>query len=130
MSSSVLIHPDDRAACSEALARATDPAGDGALRTEIRVLHPDRGGKWLAINAQTFFETERHRAVLMSGMAAEITERKRVEEQLRQSEEKFKLLFERSPLPKWAFESETLRFVDVNEAAVKHYGYSREEFLT
>jgi PAS domain S-box-containing protein len=43
--------------------------------------------------------------------------------------ERFKRLFERSPLPKWVFERETLRFLDVNEAAVEHYGYRREEFL-
>ena len=46
-----------------------------------------------------------------------------------ESEDKFKLLFDRSPLPKWVIELETLRFLDVNEAAVEHYGYSREEFL-
>ena len=50
-------------------------------------------------------------------------------EVLSESEEKFKLLFERSPLPKWVIELETLRFLDVNETAVEHYGYSREEFL-
>jgi PAS domain S-box-containing protein len=43
--------------------------------------------------------------------------------------EKFKVLFDRSPLPKWLVEPETLRFLDVNEAALDHYGYSREEFL-
>ena len=48
---------------------------------------------------------------------------------LSESEDKFKLLFDRSPLPKWVIELETLRFLDVNEAAVEHYGYSREEFL-
>jgi two-component system cell cycle sensor histidine kinase/response regulator CckA len=37
-------------------------------------------------------------------------------------------LFERSPLPMWVFDVETHRFLAVNEAAVRHYGYSREEF--
>jgi PAS domain S-box-containing protein len=39
-------------------------------------------------------------------------------------------LFNQSPLPQWVYDSETLEFLDVNEAAVTHYGYSREEFLS
>ena len=38
-------------------------------------------------------------------------------------------LFDISPQPSWIYDIETLRFLDVNEAAILHYGYSREEFL-
>jgi PAS domain S-box-containing protein len=41
----------------------------------------------------------------------------------------YQLLFERNPLPMWVFDRETLRFLEVNEAAVRQYGFSREEFL-
>ncbi|HYM69035.1 MAG TPA: GAF domain-containing protein [bacterium] len=41
----------------------------------------------------------------------------------------FRLLFDHNPLPMWVFDRKTLRFLEVNEAAVAHYGYSREEFL-
>ena len=41
----------------------------------------------------------------------------------------YRLLFERSPLPMWVCDPETLRFLAVNDAAVRHYGYSRDEFL-
>lgn len=44
------------------------------------------------------------------------------------SEEKYKTLFYKSPLPKWIYDEETLRFLEVNDAAVRLYGYSREEF--
>lgn len=43
--------------------------------------------------------------------------------------EKYKTIFESSPLPMWLFDTESLQFLDVNEAATKHYGYSKEEFL-
>ena len=46
------------------------------------------------------------------------------------SSEDYSLLFDGNPLPMWAFDPETLAFLDVNEAAVRHYGYSREEFLS
>ncbi|MGE5624836.1 MAG: sensor histidine kinase [Bacillota bacterium] len=39
-------------------------------------------------------------------------------------------IFLSNPLPMWIFDGETLRFLEVNEAAIEHYGYSREEFLT
>jgi len=61
--------------------------------------------------------------------AAEQQQRRAVEEALRASEERYRLLFESSPLPMWVFDIETLRFLAVNEAAIAHYGYSREEFL-
>jgi len=49
---------------------------------------------------------------------------------LNQGDVKFKLLFEDNPLPMWVFDRESLAFLEVNQAAVAHYGYSREEFLT
>jgi PAS domain S-box-containing protein len=49
---------------------------------------------------------------------------------LRESEKQYRLLFERNPHPMWVFETESLAFLAVNEAAIEHYGYSREEFLS
>ena len=47
----------------------------------------------------------------------------------KQREASFRLLFESNPLPMWVCDRETLRFLDVNAAAVEHYNYSREQFL-
>src|SRR4051795_6309182 len=40
------------------------------------------------------------------------------------------MLFEASPTPMWVYDAETLAFLAVNDAAVRHYGYAREQFLT
>lgn len=48
---------------------------------------------------------------------------------LQASEDKYKTLFNKSPLPKWIYEEESLRFLEVNDTAIREYGYSREEFL-
>ena len=48
---------------------------------------------------------------------------------LASSEERYRLLFEANPLPMWVYDARTLRFLAVNEAAVRHYGYTRQEFL-
>jgi len=51
------------------------------------------------------------------------------DENPRYSEGQYQLLFERNPLPMWVYDPTTLRFLTVNEAAIRHYGYSRREFL-
>ncbi|MCG3112917.1 MAG: PAS domain S-box protein [Candidatus Manganitrophus sp. SB1] len=60
----------------------------------------------------------------------DITERKRIEQKLQESETQYRLLFETNPQPMWVYEIESMAFLEVNEAAVRHYGYSREEFLS
>lgn len=64
-----------------------------------------------------------------------VLEKKRIREQkeqaeaaLRKSEEKFRLLFQHNPLPMFVYDVETLRLLEMNNAAVDHYGFSREEF--
>lgn len=49
---------------------------------------------------------------------------------LKDSEERYSDLFHFSPLPMWVFDRETLKFLDVNDAAIEAYGYSYEEFLS
>jgi PAS domain S-box-containing protein len=61
--------------------------------------------------------------------ARDIGERKRADEILRESEKKYKLLFTHNPQPMWMSTLPGLDIIDVNESAVKQYGYSREEFL-
>jgi diguanylate cyclase (GGDEF)-like protein/PAS domain S-box-containing protein len=49
--------------------------------------------------------------------------------ELKQREASFRLMFEGNPLPIWVYDHETLRFLAVNDAAIEHYGYSREQFM-
>jgi PAS domain S-box-containing protein len=56
------------------------------------------------------------------GLRIDITDLKRREETSR-------LLFDENPIPMWVIDRETSRFLAVNNAAIAHYGYSREEFL-
>jgi two-component system, NarL family, sensor histidine kinase UhpB len=56
-------------------------------------------------------------------------QRKNSEEALRISEEKYRNTFYQSPLPTWIYDRNSLEFLEVNDAAVKMYGYTRKEFL-
>jgi two-component system cell cycle sensor histidine kinase/response regulator CckA len=64
----------------------------------------------------------------VGGHIALAIERRRSEDALRKNEEMFRLLFSYNPLPTWVMDRESLKFLEVNEAAVRQYGYSLNEF--
>jgi two-component system, cell cycle sensor histidine kinase and response regulator CckA len=64
----------------------------------------------------------------VGGHIALAIERRRAEEELRKNESLLRLLFEYNPLPTWLYEIESLKFMNVNRAAIELYGYSAEEF--
>jgi two-component system, cell cycle sensor histidine kinase and response regulator CckA len=66
---------------------------------------------------------------LISTVNRELLQRRRAEESARESERNYRLVFEGNPNPMWIYDAETLRFLAVNEAALRKYGYTRDEFL-
>ena len=133
----------------ELVRRVTDEfiagaAGDDIVRLRVlREMAPTsyicvplmaRDRPWGAI---TLMATDRTFADVDVDLAAEIARRAagaietgRLVRSLERSEERYRLLFEANPLPMWVYDAETLRFLAVNEAAVRHYGYTSAEFLS
>ena len=64
----------------------------------------------------------------IAGAALDVTAQRETERALRESEERYRTLFKSSPVPMWAYDVDTGEFRFVNNAAVRLYGYSREEF--
>jgi diguanylate cyclase (GGDEF)-like protein/PAS domain S-box-containing protein len=63
-------------------------------------------------------------------LAREVTQRVRVIDALRASEERYRVLFENNPQPMWVEDADSGAFLAVNDAAVRHYGWPREKFMT
>lgn len=86
------------------------------------------GGKGVGLLYAEIIELHEDKFILSKSI--DITDRKKAEEALSQSQKRYKELFESNPNPMWVYETESLKFVDVNKVATLHYGYSKEEFLS
>jgi len=98
------------------------------MDVEYRVVQPGGEIRWL--RDRGWVVKSEGRVIRVDGIATDITQSKQVESVLRESEEHYRLLFEANPQPMWVFDPETLQFLDVNESAIRDYGYSRSEFLS
>lgn len=101
------------------------------LRNPIRIdrTYRTRTGKEVFVEAAVSIVMLNGKETLVT-MVHDVTQRKEAEAKLLASEQRFRELFTKIPLPSWVCDLETLKFLEVNEAAIKHYGYSREEFLS
>jgi PAS domain S-box-containing protein len=66
---------------------------------------------------------------VMISIFNDITDRLRSEREMAENERRYRMLFDANPHSMWVYDHETLAILAVNEAAVAHYGYAREEFL-
>jgi len=121
------IHPDDEPARATAMEEHLQ-SRSGHYRAEFRMRCKDGSYRWVLSRARVVLD-DQGKANRIVGSHSDIHAQKVAEEALRRNEQQYRMLFESNPNPVYVYESETLQFVAVNEAAVRHYGYSREEFL-
>jgi two-component system cell cycle sensor histidine kinase/response regulator CckA len=66
----------------------------------------------------------------LASRAALAVDNARLYRAAQEADERYGMLFESNPQPMWVFDADTLAFLEVNETAIRHYGYSRDEFLS
>ncbi len=102
-----------------------------ALSDAVRAGPPAEGGPIVATRGpREVAELADDVNALMAEVARELADRHRAEDAAHVSERAYRMLFEHNPQPMWVYDTETLAFLEVNDAAVAHYGYSRDEFLS
>jgi PAS domain S-box-containing protein len=106
-----------------------DPENPQEFRHQFKARRASGDERWLDLTISPIRD-RLDGVVGFRGLARDVTERKEVELALRDSEERYRLLFESTPQPIWVYDEETLGFLTVNEAAIQTYGYTREEFLS
>ena len=95
---------------------------------EFPAVASDGSELWIGQNVQLVIEHDE--VVELQALGRDITARKRVEQQLLDSEHRYRLLFVANPHPMWVYDLETLSFLTVNDAAIQSYGYSLEDLLS
>lgn len=120
-----IIHPDDRERVQADLRKCLE--GTGMWDEEFRVVWPDGTVHWLLAKGQVFRDEE-GLPVRMAGATVDITERKRMDEALRESEERFRRVFEEGPIG-LTLVDRNHRLLKVNRALCQMVGYPEEELL-
>lgn len=120
--------------CYEVLHGTAEPPPDCPHQALLATGQPARGDREECRLGKTFEITTtplRDSWGTLAGcvqVMRDVTARRHAESALRDSEQRYRTLFESNPNPMWIYDRETLAFLAVNDAAVHHYGYSRDDF--
>jgi PAS domain S-box-containing protein len=120
-----MVHPDDRERLLAGVAELS--LEKPWLEISYRMVRPDGALIWVERNSRAHFD-EQGRMLRIIGMVTDITERKRAEKELRESEEKFRSVFRDAGVG-MAIVSPDGRFLAGNEAFSKFIGYTKEELF-
>ncbi len=120
-----IIHPDFK----EVIRQRGIARENGEIvptRYEFKIVRKDGGERWLDFAFGTINYRDGNATL---GIGFDITARRKAEEKIQASEQRYRTMFEANPNPMWVFDTDSHCFLAVNDAAVEHYGYTRDEFL-
>lgn len=126
-----IVHPDDLKIIVEKISQRI--LGKGSHDSyEVRIYHSSGKKMWVEIVSESILESDENGELQLVGMQSfvtDITARKRAEQALRDSEEKYRGLVRHAPSGIYEFDMQALRFISVNDVMCQYTGYSEKEFL-
>jgi PAS domain S-box-containing protein len=116
-----LLHPEDK---PKVLAAVTKHIiiNHPSENIHYRVKHKKGHYIWIEAKGMIVSRDENGNPTRMIGTHTDVTE-------LKDANEKYRLLFFNNPIPMWTFDADNRKVLEVNDAALAHYGYSSEQFL-
>ncbi len=123
------VHPEDKDSVVQKI-QAALRSDSTPYHYEARLRHADGSFRWVSVSGRMLARTRDGKASRLLGVMVDITERKQNEAALQAGKARYRELLESNPHQMWVYDLETVAFLAVNDAAVAHYGFSREEFLT
>ncbi len=122
-----MVHPDDKTMITKFIEEAfNNKLKEAAF--DIRILRPNGELRWVSAGVMATFDRS-GQPLRVLGTMTDITERKRMEERLRQSEKRFKLLIKYAPSMICEIDFSGPAFRSVNDAMCDYFGYRRRELL-
>src|SRR5213593_4372920 len=120
------VHPEDRQRVGEAVAEARRNRTPYSL--EFRIVRQDGSTVWVASRGEFQYAADGS-AERMLGLAVDVTEKKRIEEALQKSEEKYCKAFQQIPVSLVLTSFEDGRFIEVNSTHEVITGWSHEDLI-
>ena len=120
------VHPDDKKNAVQYYKLVMK--GKAPYNFEHRIILKD-GSIKILLQKGTVIYNENGQPVTLEGTSQDITFQKLAEKAVKDSEEKYRMIFNSNPLPNWIYDLNTLQILEVNDAATKLYGYKSNEFL-
>ena len=122
-----ILHPEDKVRVIEKLWGIIREGKLAKWEDEYRIRKSDGEFAYVHDRGQIIYSAER-RPIRLIGAVQDITARKRSEETILASEEKYRQIFYKNPYPTWIYDLDSLLIVEVNDAALEKYGFDKNEF--
>ncbi|MCC5940390.1 MAG: PAS domain S-box protein [Balneolaceae bacterium] len=121
------IHPENREKVSKSVTNTLKSNKDSLI--EYYRFKNGTGNYSIVIDRAYFIRDEHGKVLNVVGTISDITADVKAKEELKASEEQYRLLFDQNPIPMMIFDPDTYNFSAVNEAFVSKYGYSKKKVL-
>ncbi|MBS4057683.1 MAG: PAS domain S-box protein [Bacteroidales bacterium] len=122
-------HPDDRELSNATIQNSVAPDGPDKYKFDFRVIYPDQTVHWLNVIGEVIKRNDKGEGTLVRGFIIDITDRKRAEEELRISEEKFSNAFHVGPAGLTITRISDGKFLEVNDSFLKMFEFEREDVI-
>jgi len=123
-----ILHPDDKSRVMDKLKGIIREARVTKWEDEYRLKKSNGEYAYVHDRGYIIYSPD-HRPQRVIGAIQDITARKRSEEIIKTSEEKYKKIFYKNPYPTWIYDLDSLHIMEVNDAALEKYGFDKNEFM-